>query len=100
MKNRIWFKAKQYGWGCPSSAPHFAGLRRMKYPSTWRRWLVLLIYVAIAVWNFIRIDSHSHSASDTLINFVPQTFILTLILIFICYKTGEKPRWRWGEKKE
>ena len=77
-----WFKAKLYGWGW--------------VPVKWQGWFVLAIFIILVLLNFFRIDSTSHSASDTLINFIPQTIILALILIAICYKKGEKPRWQWG----
>ena len=80
-----WFKAKTYGYGW--------------YPATWQGWLVLVGFIAIMVGNFYRIDATSHSNSDTIRPFIIQTFILIAILLFICYKTGEKPGWRWGEKK-
>lgn len=80
----IWFKRKLYGWGW--------------YPSTWQGWVVILIYVLMLIESFKRIDALSHSVSDTLLNFVPQTFIFTLILVIVCYKTGEKPKWSWGNK--
>ena len=79
---RYWFKAKLYGWGWT--------------PARWPGWVVLIMFIALIVFNFIRIDRHSHSVSDTLINFVPETIILGLILIAICWQTGEKPRWNWG----
>lgn len=79
---KLWFKAKTYGWGW--------------YPCTWQGWLILLGFIGFEVWNFMRIDSTSHSASDTLRPFIIQSFGVVLILIYICYKTGEKPRWRWG----
>jgi len=82
MKNKIWFKAKQYGWGW--------------YPNTWQGWLITLGFIAIISFNAYRIDSGSNSVGGILTNFIPQTFILTLILIGICYLKGEKPRWRWG----
>lgn len=83
MKKRLWFKAKNYGWGW--------------YPVTWQGWVILLFFILLVIGNFIRIDRRSHSVSDTLINFVPQTFILIIFLLIICYKTGEKPEWRWGK---
>lgn len=83
-RKKYWFKAKHYGWGW--------------YPVSWQGWLVIGIYVVLFFANFRRVDLASHSASDTLLNLVPQTAVLTLILIFICYKTGEWPRWRWGGK--
>jgi len=81
-----WFKAKIYGWGW--------------YPASWQGWLIVLIYIVLVSTFFSNYDAHSHSVSDTLINFVPTAIILTALLIFICYKTGEKPGWRWGKKKK
>lgn len=83
QSKKYWFRTKLYGWGW--------------VPSTWQGWLVLAIYLFLVTWDFGQIDSHSHSVSDTLINYVPNTVFFTLILIFICFKTGEKPRWRWGK---
>lgn len=83
---RYWFKAKRYGWGW--------------YPGSWQGWLVLGIYLLLVFLDFHRIDSQSHSVSDVLINFIPNSFILTILLIVICYLTGEKPGWRWGDKKK
>ena len=56
------------------------------------------IQLVVMIWDFLRIDKYSHLASDTLINFAPHFIILTLILIIICYKRGERPRFQWGEK--
>jgi hypothetical protein len=28
--------------------------------------------------------------------FLVETAVLVGLLIFICYKKGEKPRWQWG----
>jgi hypothetical protein len=83
MKKKPWFKAKMYGWGW--------------YPSSWQGWLVLFLFILLNVITFIKIDKNSHSVSDTLIGFVPALFVLCIFLICIAYKTGEKPRWRWGK---
>ena len=80
-----WFKRKLYGWGWT--------------PATWQGWLVLAVFVVLMILNAFRVDAGSHSVSDVLINFIPQTFALVLLLIFVCFKTGEKPRWQWGSKK-
>ncbi len=71
---KYWFKRKLYGWGWT--------------PATWQGWLVLFASVALLVLNAIRIDKKSHSVSDTLINFLPQTFVILMVLIAICYKKG------------
>jgi hypothetical protein len=81
---KLWFRAKYYGWGW--------------YPSSWQGWLVLLIYLLLVILDIFRIDSSSHSAFDTIRPFVIDMVILVLILLWICYRTGEKPRWRWGKE--
>ena len=82
---RKWFRAKDYGWGWT--------------PCTWEGWVVLGVYLTLIVVEFIRFDKSSHSASDTLINFLPRIFLYTIVLIVICAMTGEKPEWRWGGRK-
>ena len=49
----IWFK--KIGW--VYLPVHFGGL------------IITIIAIGITTWFFIAIDGHSHSASDTLINF-------------------------------
>ena len=78
---KLWFKAKKYGWGW--------------YPSTWEGWAVMLVFVFFMFVGALFIEQHS---KETFAYFyVIYVFILTGILIFICYKKGEKPRWRWGD---
>ncbi len=82
--NKLWFRAKSYGWGWT--------------PCSWEGWVVLLIYVGYLVWTFQRIDSASHSVSDTMIQFVQELIDVTLILVGICIWKGEWPHWSWGDK--
>lgn len=77
-----WFKRKLFGWGWT--------------PVKWQGWLVVLAYIVSLVLIAFRIDSNSHSVSDTLVTFFLPFIITTGILILICYKTGEKPKWMWG----
>ena len=83
---KYWFRAKRYGWGW--------------YPVTWQGWLVTAIFITLEYLNFLRIDAGSHSASDTMRPFLVETFLMALVFIYIGYKTGEPPRWRWGEKSD
>ncbi|MDQ3244962.1 MAG: hypothetical protein M3P22_01255 [bacterium] len=83
---KLWFKAKEYGWGWT--------------PVSWEGWVVILIYLIIMIGAFRYFDQNSHSASDTLINFALPYVLGTIILFFICYKKGEKPKWQWGKKKD
>ena len=78
-----WFKAKRYGRGW--------------YPSTWQAWIILTVWVILAINIFSIIDKNSHSVSDTLIEFFIPLVLSVILLFFICYGTGEKPRLRWGK---
>jgi len=76
MKKPLWFRAKNFGWGW--------------YPSTWQGWIILVLYTIFLLYG----------TTPT----VPKTYILevgvsTLLLILVCFLTGEKPEWRWGRKK-
>ncbi len=84
-ETKLWFKRKRYGWGWT--------------PCSWEGWLVLAAYLILMIDTFKNINAVQHSGSDTFINFSPRFIILTLALIFICYKKGEKPKWSWGEDK-
>ena len=75
-KTKVWFKAKCYGWGW--------------YPSTWQGALVILIWIVLFTLSIMKLD---HEWLKNMI-FI---FIITLILIGICWKKGERPRWRWGK---
>ena len=77
-----WFKRKLFGYGWT--------------PVKWQGWLTTFLYAASLIYIFLRIDRNSHSASDTLIGVFIPFIAVTLILIAICYLTGEKPRWMWG----
>jgi hypothetical protein len=84
MNKKLWFRRKLYGWGW--------------YPISWQGWAIIAVYAFLIAFIFSSIDAVQHSNSDVLINFVPRLIILTAILIFICYKKGEKPRWQWGKR--
>lgn len=84
-QKRYWFHAKTYGWGWT--------------PATWEGWLVLVIFIGIMFWNVYRLEIQGLDESDTLLRFFIENGILVFFLIWICYKKGEKPGWRWGNKK-
>jgi hypothetical protein len=77
-----WFKRKIYGWGWA--------------PVTWQGWLVTLGFVALLAAELIRIDSNSHSVSDTLYGFTPEVILFAAIFTAILYAKGEPPKWQWG----
>lgn len=76
-KNKLWFRAKHYGWGW--------------YPSAWQGWLTILFWAIFFTFSVIKMNDHEWLKNLLFI------FVLTLILIWICYKKGEKPGWRWGK---
>lgn len=79
-----WFKAKLYGWGWT--------------PARWQGWAVLFGFIVLIVINSFRMNENSSSIAVR--DFLFQTVALVLLLIFICWKKGEKPRWQWGPPKK
>jgi len=75
MAQRYWFKTHQNGivW----------------YPASWQGWVVILVYLAGLTYYFIKIDSASHSVSDTLIGFAVPFFIFSAFLIIATYLKSE-----------
>lgn len=82
MEN-FWFKAKNYGWGWQ--------------PNSWQGWLIILIYIVFITYTLLNLNTNTDFERSIIINFVPKFIISTILLLVICYKTGEKPYWRWGK---
>lgn len=80
---KLWFKAKNYGWGW--------------YPASWEGWTVIGGYLLL----LFGITTFFRNATDSEVAFtvIPLILLITVLLIYICYKTGEKPEWKWGKKK-
>ncbi len=78
---RQWFKARRFGWGWT--------------PVTVEGWLVTGGYVVLILAGWLVIAPHQGGQQPAL--FVGYVVVLTALLLAICYKTGEKPRWRWGK---
>lgn len=83
-KKDIWFKRKRYGWGW--------------VPVTWQGWAVTIGYIVLALAFALTIDENS-SSREVFFTFVIPDILLTITLIRIAYRKGEKPRWQWGEDK-
>jgi hypothetical protein len=88
--NNLWFKRKLYGWGWT--------------PVKWQGWLVVYIYLLLVIKIFNNINRLTGSTNvltirDMIIKILLPLGITTSILIFICYKKGESPRWQWGVPK-
>jgi hypothetical protein len=80
-----WFKRKLYGWGWT--------------PATKEGWGIIILWVVLLILNTNRLEERASSEEDFLWSLIPQTALMVLVLIVICYKTGEKPRWQWSNKK-
>lgn len=83
----FWFKRKLYGWGWT--------------PVKWQGWAVLVAYLVLllsAVRYFV--GQSMYSSKDIPLGLLVIIIVLTAILIFICYKKGESPRWQWGGPKK
>ena len=79
-KRTYWFRAKEYGWGW--------GL-----PLTWQGWVVFAAFFLLVIAGALVLLPKYGPAV-----FLPYTVLLVLILIGVCWLTGEPPRWRWGKK--
>lgn len=84
-----WFKAKLYGWGW--------------VPVAWQGWCVTLMYVFL-IFSLVLsrekdILGNPDSGSNFLTLALPIT-VLTILLVIVAYKKGEKPRWQWGPPRE
>ena len=53
-------------------------------------WLILLAAMGIAVYFFREIDSRSHSASDTLMNFVFYLLVIGAVYSLIAWLTSRR----------
>ena len=80
----IWFKRKRYGWGW--------------VPCTWQGWLVVGIYIVGVIKIAQNLFPDSGASSPN--RFLVGVAIWTIVLWIIAYRTGESPRWQWGEDRD
>lgn len=84
-----WFKAKLYGWGWT--------------PAKWQGWFVIFIYILLIIGLVLireeDIPGNPDSGSNFL-TFALPIIVLTILLVIVAYKKGEKPRWQWGLPKK
>ncbi len=60
------------------------------YPATLWAWLMVVGVAGYLVYTFIEIDSHSHSVSDTFINWFFNVLVISVALYFFALMTTEK----------
>jgi hypothetical protein len=78
---KYWFPAKRYGWGW--------GL-----PVCWQGWLVMAAYVGLVVFGAFLFPPRTELAG-----YLIYLTVLCAVLIGICWRKGEPPRWRWGDDR-
>ncbi len=76
--SKLWFGAKTYGFGW--------------HPQTWQGWLTTVLFVIACGVATLLLKTGVGMAG-----FLAVIFVLTAVFIAICYRKGEKPRWRWGK---
>ncbi len=82
---KYWFAAKEYGYGW--------------YPASREGWMVLIWFLILLLAPLSLATVYFKNAlADPLVAllYAPYAIILTLILLWICIKKGEKAQWRWG----
>ncbi|MES2315787.1 MAG: hypothetical protein V4486_03585 [Patescibacteria group bacterium] len=82
----LWFKRRLFGWGWT--------------PVKWQGWMVILVYVVLLMKVIVLFKLNSNEGSGTPFKMIISIVILTALLIYICYRKGEKPKWSWGLDKK
>lgn len=84
LHGRIWFKAKRFGWGWTPAAPE--------------GWVVVILFLAGLIGSSIALVRFRPAPPSAVMVWEHLLLSCTLAasLIGICYRTGEKPGWRWG----
>lgn len=84
-----WFKRRLYGWGW--------------VPATKEGWFVVFIFIVFVllngIWFGIKSETEVPSLKDWIL-FFGSLIVGVAILIWICFKKGEKPKWTWGVIKK
>lgn len=83
VMKKLWFKNKTYGYGW--------------VPVTWQGWIVIALWVSLNSGIYLWLRHNSTTELEAFMGFLPACILLTLLLITITHKTGEKPGWRWGD---
>lgn len=78
-----WFKRKLYGWGWT--------------PAKVEGWLVMVAYLAGVVYFASKLEDTA-TFIQVKNGLIAPLIVMTLVLVFITYWKGEKPKWQWGKK--
>ncbi len=84
--NKIWFKAKRYGYGW--------------YPASWEGWLILAVFFVLMFIPVPIIASLTNSDAEFTLVYIPVVIVVSGLLVLVAYLKGEPAKWRWGDSKE
>lgn len=85
VEKRYWFVRKKYGYGWE--------------PKTWEGWTSLLVFTLLLGLLGLLLMRPPVNAGKVIL-FVCATFGLAALLILLCIRFGEAPRWTWGDKDQ
>lgn len=77
-----WFRRKLWGWGWT--------------PATREGWITLAVFMAVFVWILVPFANDPTPTNDEVFGFLFEVVTWMLLLVAICWKTGEPPKWQWG----
>ena len=86
---RLWFRARSYGWGWT--------------PCPLQGWIVTVATAVLLVGGDLVVvlsagDPQAVRNSSAMIAVVlAWNALIAGLAVLICWKTGERPRWRWGK---
>ncbi len=75
-----WFKRKLFGWGW--------------VPVRWQGWVVILAFIVFLLGNALVLGESP--SDEELLRFFGMLIVAVISIVWICYQTGEKPKWQWG----
>jgi len=72
-------------------------------PAKWQGWCVIFVYILLILGLVLSREKDIPGNPDSGSNFLTfalPIIVLTILLVVVAYKKGEKPRWQWGLAKE
>lgn len=82
MEKKFWFRRKRYGYGW--------------LPNSREGWAVTFVFVVVILALAVQVDENMADTKVLVLQFLVPVFVSVLVLILIAWRTGEKPRWQWG----
>ncbi len=86
--DKLWFRAKDYGWGWT--------------PCSGEGWIVTaIVLVALVAGNLaiLWLAVARAALGWWLASMLAWNAPLCGMMLIVCWKTGERPRWRWGRRR-